>query len=111
VSVTGVTLRGAALVGAAGTGDAGPVTSAAPRPPRTGTAAPGTVAYGTTRGTGLLAAAVLGSAIAFLDATVVNVALPTIGRELDASFAQLQWVVTGYTLTLAAFILVGGSLG
>jgi EmrB/QacA subfamily drug resistance transporter len=41
---------------------------------------------------------------------VVNVALPTIGRDLDASFSQLQWVVTGYTLTLAAFILVSGSL-
>lgn len=72
---------------------------------------PGTVAYGTSRGRGLLAAVVLGSAIAFLDSTVVNVALPTIGRDLDASFAQLQWVVTGYTLTLAAFILIGGSLG
>jgi EmrB/QacA subfamily drug resistance transporter len=72
---------------------------------------PGSVAYGSTRGRGLLAAVVLGSAIAFLDSTVVNVALPTIGRELDASFAQLQWVVTGYTLTLAAFILLGGSLG
>ena len=73
--------------------------------------APGTVVYGTGRGTGLLAAVILGSAIAFLDSTVVTVALPTIGRELDASFGQLQWVVTGYTLTLAAFILVGGSLG
>jgi len=71
----------------------------------------GTVAYGTPRGRGLLAAVVLGGAIAFLDSTVVNVALPSIGADLDASFAQLQWVVTGYTLTLAAFILVGGSLG
>ncbi|MFC5381141.1 DHA2 family efflux MFS transporter permease subunit [Aquipuribacter nitratireducens] len=71
----------------------------------------GTVAYGTRQGTGLLAAVILGSTIAFLDSTVVNVALPRIGSDLDASFAQLQWVVTGYTLTLAAFILVGGSLG
>lgn len=71
----------------------------------------GTIAYGTARGRGLLAAVVLGSAIAFLDSTVVNVALPSIGADLDASFAQLQWVVTGYTLTLAAFILIGGSLG
>ncbi|WP_380164453.1 MFS transporter [Jannaschia sp. R86511] len=71
----------------------------------------GTVAYGTARGRGLLAAVVLGGAIAFLDSTVVNVALPSIGADLDASFAQLQWVVTGYTLTLAAFILIGGSLG
>ncbi|MFC3689728.1 DHA2 family efflux MFS transporter permease subunit [Aquipuribacter hungaricus] len=74
-------------------------------------AAAGTVVYGSARGTGLLAAVVLGSGIAFLDSTVVNVALPTIGRDLGASFAQLQWVVTGYTLALAAFILVGGSLG
>jgi EmrB/QacA subfamily drug resistance transporter len=73
-------------------------------------AGPG-VAYASARGRGLLAAVVLGSAIAFLDSTVVNVALPSIGADLDASFAQLQWVVTGYTLTLAAFILVGGSLG
>lgn len=59
----------------------------------------------------LLAAAVLGSGIAFLDGTVVNVALPRMGQELDASLAGLQWVINGYTLTLAALILVGGSLG
>jgi MFS family permease len=53
---------------------------------------------------------VLGSGIAFLDATVVNVALPTIGRELNASVAGLQWIVNGYTLTLASLILIGGSL-
>ena len=69
------------------------------------------VVYGTSRGNGLLAAVILGSAVAFLDSTVVNVALPVIGRDLDASFTELQWVVTGYSLTLAAFILVGGSLG
>ncbi len=69
------------------------------------------IRYGTGRGTGLLAAVILGSAIAFLDGTVVNVALPTIGDELGASFAELQWIVTGYTLTLAAFILLAGSLG
>lgn len=72
--------------------------------------AAGTVRYGTRAGWGLLLAVVTGSAIAFLDATVVNVALPTIGADLDATFAELQWVVTGYTLTLAAFILVSGSL-
>ena len=59
----------------------------------------------------VLAAAVLGSAMASLDATVVNVALPAIGRDLQASFEGLQWVITGYTLTLASFILVGGALG
>lgn len=66
---------------------------------------------GTARGRGLVAAASLGSGMAFLDATVVNVALPTIGRDLDADLAALQWTVNGYTLTLAAFILLGGALG
>lgn len=69
------------------------------------------IRYGTPAGTGLLAAVIVGSAIAFLDGTVVNVALPVIGRDLDASFTDLQWIVTGYTLTLAAFILLAGSLG
>jgi EmrB/QacA subfamily drug resistance transporter len=59
----------------------------------------------------LLAVAVLGSGIAFLDATVVNVALPAIGRDLHASTSTLQWILNGYTLTLAALILLGGSLG
>jgi EmrB/QacA subfamily drug resistance transporter len=59
----------------------------------------------------VLLATVLGSGIAFLDATVVNVALPTIGEELDAGIAGLQWVVNAYTLTLSAFLLLGGSLG
>src|SRR4029453_7307735 len=49
--------------------------------------------------------------MAFLDATAVQVALPSIGRELDASLSGLQWTVTSYTLTLAALILLGGSLG
>jgi EmrB/QacA subfamily drug resistance transporter len=59
----------------------------------------------------VLLATVLGSGIAFLDATVVNVALPTIGEELDAGIAGLQWVVNAYTLTLSGFLLLGGSLG
>jgi EmrB/QacA subfamily drug resistance transporter len=58
----------------------------------------------------VLLATVLGSSMAMLDSTVVNVALPTIGRNLNASLAQLQWTVTAYTLTLAALILLGGSL-
>jgi EmrB/QacA subfamily drug resistance transporter len=49
--------------------------------------------------------------MAMLDATVVNLALPRIAEDLDASFSQLQWVVNGYTLSLAALILLGGSLG
>jgi len=59
----------------------------------------------------VLLATVLGSGIAFLDATVVNVALPTIGTELDASVAGLQWIVNAYALTLSSLILIGGSLG
>ena len=59
----------------------------------------------------LLAVAVLGSGIAFLDATVVNVALPDIGRDLHASTSTLQWILNGYVLTLASLILLGGSLG
>src|SRR3954451_19874033 len=69
------------------------------------------VALGTTQGRWLIAVTVLASGMAFLDATAVQVALPSIGRELGASLAGLQWTVTGYTLTLAALILLGGSLG
>lgn len=65
----------------------------------------------TTAGRWVLLATVLGSSMAFLDATVVNVALPTIGRHLGASLGGLQWTVTGYTLTLAGLILLGGALG
>ncbi|MFG2312029.1 MFS transporter [Streptomyces sp. NPDC048566] len=59
----------------------------------------------------VLLTTVLGSSMALLDSTVVNVALPTIGRDLDASLAALQWTVNGYMLTLAGLILLGGSLG
>jgi EmrB/QacA subfamily drug resistance transporter len=69
------------------------------------------VTWGTPRARWVLLATVLGSGMAFLDATVVNVALPTIGSELNASVAGLQWVINGYTLTLASLILLGGSLG
>ena len=66
---------------------------------------------GTTTGRAVIAAAVLGSGMAFLDGTVVNVALKTIGSDLEASFAELQWVTNGYLLSLASLILLGGSLG
>ncbi|WP_370616678.1 MFS transporter [Mumia sp. Pv 4-285] len=59
----------------------------------------------------LLLATVLGSSMAMLDSTVVNVALPTIGDDLDADVGGLQWVVNGYTLALASLILLGGALG
>jgi EmrB/QacA subfamily drug resistance transporter len=69
------------------------------------------ISWGTREARWVLVATVLGSGIAFLDATVVNVALPTIGKDLNASVAGLQWIVNGYTLTLASLILIGGSLG
>jgi MFS family permease len=67
--------------------------------------------FGSSSGRWVLAVAVLGSGMAFLDATVVNVALPTIGRDLDASTSSLQWILNGYQLTLASLILLGGTLG
>jgi EmrB/QacA subfamily drug resistance transporter len=58
-----------------------------------------------------LATVILGSGIAILDGTVVNIAARTIGTDLDASLTQLQWVLNGYMLSLASLILVGGALG
>lgn len=58
-----------------------------------------------------MGATVLGSGIAFLDGTVVNVALPAIDAELGAGISGLQWTVDAYLLTLSAFLLLGGSLG
>ncbi len=69
------------------------------------------VAYKSKAGRWVLAISVLGSGMAFLDGTVVNVALPDIGRDLNATTAQLQWILNGYLLTLASVILLGGSLG
>jgi MFS family permease len=59
----------------------------------------------------VLLATVLGSAVAAIDATVVGIALPSIGTEFHTGLAALQWVVTAYTLTLAGLLLVGGALG
>lgn len=59
----------------------------------------------------VLLATILGSGIASIDATVVTIALPVVGRDLGASFAGLQWVVTGYALTLASLILLSGAAG
>jgi EmrB/QacA subfamily drug resistance transporter len=58
----------------------------------------------------ILMACILGSGIAFLDGTVVNVALPAIQDDLGASLAGQQWVVEGYMLSLSSLLLVGGSL-
>ncbi|WP_336205087.1 MFS transporter [Nonomuraea sp. LPB2021202275-12-8] len=63
------------------------------------------------QGRWILAATVLGSGLAMLDSTVVNVALPFLGTELETGMAGLQWTVNAYTLTLAGLILLGGSLG
>lgn len=59
----------------------------------------------------VLVATILGSSMAFIDSTVVNVALPTLQTELQATVADVQWVVESYALFVAALILVGGSLG
>lgn len=59
----------------------------------------------------VLATAILGSGMAFIDGTVVNVALPAIQKELHASLHQVQWVVESYALLLAALLLLGGALG
>lgn len=69
------------------------------------------VRYGRPDGRWVLFATVLGSGMAFLDATVVNIALPHISADLHAGAASLQWIVNGYTLSLASLILLGGSLG
>ncbi|SDT28449.1 drug resistance transporter, EmrB/QacA subfamily [Friedmanniella luteola] len=71
----------------------------------------GLVRAGTRQGRWVLLATIAGSGLAQLDGTVVNVALAAIGRDLDAGFTALQWVVNAYTLTLAALILLGGVLG
>lgn len=64
-----------------------------------------------TEGRWVLVTAVMGTGVAMLNGTDVSVALPALGRDLAAGVAALQWVVNGYMLSLAALILVGGSLG
>ena len=66
---------------------------------------------GTPAGRWVLLATIGGSGMAMLDATVVNIALPSIGRDFGAEFGTLQWIVNAYTLTLAALILLAGALG
>ena len=63
------------------------------------------------KGRWVLVVTVLGSAVAMLTGTVVNVALPVLGTALEASTADLQWVLNGYLLAVASLILIGGSLG
>ncbi len=80
----------------------------APVDPATGG---GGVRFGTATGRWVILATVLGSGLAFLDGTVVNVALPTIADDLDAGLSGLQWTLDAYLVTLASLLLLGGSLG
>src|SRR5262249_32289418 len=79
-----------------------------PRPPRG--AAPAVIAMAVSR-RGVLAATILGSSLAFIDGTVVNVALPALQSALGAGLADVQWVVEAYALLFSALLLVGGALG
>ena len=73
-------------------------------------AGPGSVRLASAAGRWVLAVAVLGEGMVLLEATVVNVALPSISRDLHADVAGLQWTLDGYVLTLAALVLAAGSL-
>src|SRR6059036_1886391 len=64
-----------------------------------------------TRGPWILAATILGSSMAFIDGTVVNIALPALQSTLGATITNVQWVVEAYTLFLASLMLTGGALG
>src|SRR6266540_257994 len=70
----------------------------------------GGISYASPRGRGVLLATILASGVAFLDGTIVNVALPAIGRSLGTGLAGLQWTVDAYLLTLTAFLLPAGAL-
>ncbi len=72
---------------------------------------PALVTLASPRGRMIVAAVTLGSGMTLLDGTVVNVALKTIGEDLDASLADLQWITNGYLLSMASLILLGGALG
>src|SRR5215470_17678474 len=63
------------------------------------------------RGRWILAATILASSLAFIDGTVVNVALPALQTNLNATAMDVQWVIEAYSLFLSALLLVGGSLG
>ncbi|MFL6204270.1 MAG: DHA2 family efflux MFS transporter permease subunit [Acidimicrobiales bacterium] len=71
----------------------------------------GDAAAGTVAARWVLLATVLGSGMAYLDSTVVNVALPALSADLDTDVQGLQWVLDGYLVTLTAFLLLGGALG
>ena len=59
----------------------------------------------------ILIATIIGSSMTFIDGTVVNIALPTIGRDLDAGLAAQQWIMLSYSLAVASLYIVAGALG
>lgn len=69
------------------------------------------LSYSSARGRWVLATVILGSGAAFLESSVVTVALPAIGRDLDLELGGVQWVMNGYLLALSALMITGGSLG
>lgn len=92
-------------------GETTPAQASRGRPPSADRAPRALVRYGTPAGRWVIVAAVLGSGIAFIDSTVVNVALPAIQRDLGGGLSGLQWTVDAYLLTLGSLIVFGGSLG
>src|SRR6266481_4383376 len=73
--------------------------------------APQTAPCAKSRGPWILAATILATSMAFIDGTAVNVALPALQANLNATAVDVQWVIEAYSLLLSAFLLVGGSLG
>src|SRR5579872_5469660 len=70
-----------------------------------------TVALGSSAGKWVMASAILASSMAFIDSTALNVVLPALQKSLDATGADLFWLLNAYLLILASLILIGGSLG
>jgi len=92
-----------------GAGDPAPGARSVPPAPAVAEAA--LIAYSSRAGRYVVLATVLGAGMALLDSTVVNIALPVIGKDFHASLAGLQWIATSYLLTLSGLLLLGGSLG
>jgi EmrB/QacA subfamily drug resistance transporter len=78
---------------------------------RHGAIAPQAARRGLVNAKATLAACILGSSLAFIDGSVVNVALPLLGHELRASATHVSWAINAYLLPLGALILLGGGLG
>ena len=70
-----------------------------------------TVSLGSTEGRWIMVSTILASAMAFIDATALNVVLPALQKSLNATGTDLFWLLNAYLLILASLILIGGSLG